>query len=199
MRCDVSDEDEIERVFDSIASEYGRLDILVNNAGLSEPLQATIRQSSADWQRTIDVNLRGPFLCSREAAKPMIANRSGSIINICSIAGMTGMPASNAYGVSKAGLVMLTSTLSLDFARFGIRVNGVVPGMIDAAMMREVAKKPDELEPIERRIPMKRIGKPDEIGHAVAFLCSDLASYITGQVLSVDGGWLAFGGIDAPP
>lgn len=167
------------------------LDCLVNNAGVAAPLVPLGALCVEDWQRVIDVNLKGSFLMSRAAAAAMTG---GAIVNIASVAGLVAFPASHAYGVSKAGVVMLTMTLATELARRGIRVNAVAPGVIDAPMFDAMLRNDDDADTLSARVPLGRLGRAEEVGRAVAFLCSDAASYITGAVLPVDGGWQAFGG-----
>jgi NAD(P)-dependent dehydrogenase (short-subunit alcohol dehydrogenase family) len=144
----------------------------------------------------MDVNLRGAFLMARAASRVMrVDPKGGVIINIASVAGMTGFRASNAYGVSKAALIMLTKTLATDLASRGVRVNAVAPGFIHSPMTNNLEQDLHVPEgTFRRRIPMGYLGQAQDVAHAVAFLASDLANYITGVVLPVDGGWQAFGG-----
>lgn len=192
---DIACTDEVKTIVGGAAARSGKLDILVNNAGVSQPPVSLRSLHVSDWQRVIDVNLRGAFLASQAAAHHMIEDGAGSIVNISSVTGLAPFPASNAYGVSKAGVGMLTQTLALELARHGVRVNAVAPGVIDAPMLRTLAGDGKELESVRRRVPLGRLGQASEIGLAVAFLCSEAASYITGAVLPVDGGWVAYGGI----
>lgn len=196
LAVDVIKEDDCETTTRKVVERFGRIDVLVNNAGVFEHLRSTLRQDLAEWRRVIDVNLQGTFLMARAAAKSMSALRiQGSIINIASVAGLVGFPASNAYGVSKAAVVMLTQTMATDLASRGIRVNAVAPGFIHTPMTATLAENlgaPGGT--FERRIPMGRFGDPQDIARAVVFLASDWGSYITGAVLPVDGGWCAFGG-----
>lgn len=172
--------------------ERGRsLDFLINNAGVAAPLVPLAGLSIDDWQHVIDVNLKGSFLMCRAAASAM---SGGAIVNIASVAGLMGFPASHAYGVSKAAVVMLTMTLATELARRGVRVNAVAPGIIDAPMLGAMLRTASDTNTLSARIPMGRLGRTDEVGRAVTFLCSEAASYITGAVLPVDGGWHAFGG-----
>ncbi|MBL8651109.1 MAG: SDR family oxidoreductase [Sphingopyxis sp.] len=192
---DVSDEQIARAVVGQVDAEG--FDILVNNAGISEMPTPIDRQDVAEWDRVMAVNLRASYLMSREFARVMKPRRRGVIVNIASIAGMGGMPASHAYGVSKAGLVMLTKTLATELARYGIRANAIAPGAIEAPLLDKITAEGKFLSAVVGRIPMGRIGAPTDIGNAVAFLVSDLARYITGAVLPVDGGWISFAGAGA--
>lgn len=195
---DVGDPADVDRMIDGVL-RHSPIDILVNNAGIAQPLVSISRLSPEEWQRVIDVNLRGAFLVSRAVCRDMRARRSGSIVNIASIAGLAGFAGSHAYGVSKAALLMLTRTLACEMARHRIRVNAVAPGVVDAPMLDRMTGDGAHLGQVLARVPLGRLGEPGEIANSVTFLCSDLASYITGTVLPVDGGWLAFGGADSAP
>jgi len=193
---DVSREDDCERLVAQTVDHFGRIDVLVNNAGILEPARSTLKQDLAGWKNVIDVNLQGTFTMALVTARIMgDLGIPGSIVNIASVAGLTGFRASNAYGVSKAGVAMLTKTLAVDLAPRRIRVNAVAPGFIHTAMTSNL-RDDTKIDPeaFLGRIPMGRFGDPAEIAKAVVFLASDCASYITGTVLPVDGGWLAFGG-----
>jgi NAD(P)-dependent dehydrogenase (short-subunit alcohol dehydrogenase family) len=190
---DVSEPASVEEIV-ARASMAGSLDILVNNAGLSEVLAPIERQEPAEWDDLMGVNLRGPFLMSRAALPHLKASGAGAIVNIASIAGLVGFPASHGYGVSKAGLAMMTKTLACEVAKFGVRVNAVAPGVIDAPMLERMTGGRARLGAVVGRVPMGRLGAASEVAAAVAFLCSDAAAYITGAVLPVDGGWSAYGG-----
>ncbi|OYY32004.1 MULTISPECIES: SDR family NAD(P)-dependent oxidoreductase [unclassified Polaromonas] len=193
---DVSREEDCARFVQDAVTRFGRLDVVVNSAGLLEKTRRTVKQDLATWKQIIDVNLQGTYLMSRAAAATMIAaDRPGSIINIASITGLVGFRASNAYGVSKAAVAMLTKTLAVDLASRNIRVNAVAPGLIATAMTAELRHTTGvEDGAFLDRIPMQRFGDSDEVARAAVFLGSDWASYITGVVLPVDGGWSAFGG-----
>lgn len=188
---DISDEMAVAAMFADAVAKLGGLDGLVNNAGVPDPPGGTRRQTLTEWRKVIDVNLQGVFLASREATRAF--NDGGAIVNIASIAGLCAFPASNAYSVSKAGVVMMTKTLALDLARFGVRVNAIAPGMVDAPMAQAMLADDAVRSRIMHRIPAGRLGRADEIARAARFLLSADASYITGVVLPVDGGWSASG------
>ena len=193
---DVTKEVSCDAAVQVALQHFGRLDILINNAGIFENLRSTHNQDLEEWQSVMDVNLSGAFLMARAASRVMrVDPKGGVIINIASVAGMTGFRASNAYGVSKAALIMLTQTLATDLASRGVRVNAVAPGFIHSPMTNNLEQDLHVPEgTFRRRIPMGYLGQAQDVAHAVAFLASDLASYITGVVLPVDGGWQAFGG-----
>ncbi len=193
---DVTKEVSCDAAVQVALQHWGRLDILINNAGIFENLRSTHNQDLEEWQSVMDVNLRGAFLMARAASRVMrVDPKGGVIINIASVAGMTGFRASNAYGVSKAALIMLTQTLATDLASRGVRVNAVAPGFIHTPMTDNLEQDLHVPEgTFRRRIPMGYLGQAQDVANAVAFLASDLANYITGVVLPVDGGWQAFGG-----
>lgn len=193
---DVSSEDGANDLVSRAIDGAGSIDILVNNAGIDEPITRTIDQQLEDWQKVMDVNLRGTYLMSRAIARHILGRKAGgAIVNIASVAGIGAIPGSNGYGVSKAAIIHLTKTMASEWATKGLRVNCVAPGFIDAPMALEMfADDRVDRTRIERRLPMRRLGSPDEIAKAVGFLASDAASYITGVTLPVDGGWCAYGG-----
>ena len=197
--CDVTDPTAVTALVDRVAGTWGRIDALVNSAGIADEMKPTFEQDIDRWQRVVDVSLRGSYLMTREAGRHMARARQGAIVNFSSIAGLVGLPGRNAYSAAKAGLVMMTRALASEWGGLGIRVNAVAPGYIDTPMVEGLmARGRIGTEPILRRTPLGRFGKPSEISAAVQFLCSPAASYITGACLSVDGGWAAFGGNALP-
>ena len=192
---DVTNKAEVDRVFDEVIKKYGRLDILVNNAGIYVPKPAS-EITEEEWDKTLNINLKGQFLCAQRAAKEMAKNKWGRIINIASIAsGGTGIGFTNSahYVASKGGVIGMTEVLAVEWADLGINVNAIGPGIIDTPMVREPGKElpKEDVDLIMRDIPLKRIGKPEEVSAMVVFLASEEASYVTGATFYVDGGWLA--------
>ncbi len=189
----VADPDIIKQACDSAISKWGRLDILVNNAGIFanySSLELTLK----DWQRTMDVNLTGTFLCTQTAAKHMVSAGKGVVINLSSIYGTVAAPKRAAYAASKAAVAMLTKVWAIEWAKQGIRVNAVAPGYVCTEGTIELQKQGKiDVAALTQRTPQGRLGEPDEIANAVLFLVSSASSHITGQVLGVDGGWTAYG------
>jgi 3-oxoacyl-[acyl-carrier protein] reductase len=178
---------EVEQAVEDIIRESGRLDILVNNAGITRD-GLLVRMKEEDWDQVLAVNLKGAFNCLKAAAKPMIKQRFGRIINISSIVGLMGNAGQANYVASKAGLVGLTKSAARELASRNITVNAVAPGFIETAMTQNLPEKVREA--MLAQIPLNRFGTPEEVAHAVAFLASDQAAYITGQVMHVNGGML---------
>jgi len=193
VQADVSKRDQVVNMFNQIRQKWGRLDILVNNAGVID--YATFEDLTEEkWDRVLDVNLKGQFLCAKEAVKIMEEGKWGRIINIASISsGGVGIGFKNIshYTASKAGVVGLTENMALELASKGINVNAVAPGAIESDMSAGLRDNKRLLKTTLTQIPKGRIGKPEDIGAAVAFLASEEAEYITGVTLYVDGGWLA--------
>jgi NAD(P)-dependent dehydrogenase (short-subunit alcohol dehydrogenase family) len=187
LECDVSDPQAVAGAFAALVQRFDRLDALVNNAGIA--IFGPILQTSfADWSRVLAVNLSGPFLCSQAAAPLMRDNGGGAIVNITSISGLRASTLRVAYGTSKAGLAHLTKQQAVEFASYGIRVNAVAPGPVDTAMAKAV-HTPEIRADYHDHMPLNRYGLEEELAEAIYFLCSDRASYVTGQVLAVDGGF----------
>jgi 3-oxoacyl-[acyl-carrier protein] reductase len=183
IRADVSKPDEVRALFAAV-DDLGTLEVLVNNAGVTAD-GLCVRMSDEAWKRVLDVNLYGAFLCSREAIARMMKARKGSIVNVSSIVGLYGNAGQANYAASKAGIIGLTKSLAREVGKRGIRVNAVAPGFIQTEMTASLADRADE---IAARVPLGRLGEASEVAEAVAFLCSDAASYITGAVLEVSGG-----------
>jgi NAD(P)-dependent dehydrogenase (short-subunit alcohol dehydrogenase family) len=191
LRCDVTDAKAVAGAVAEVERHFGRLDALVNNAGVAvfAPLLET---SDADWKRVLEVNLTGPFICTKAAVPLMREHGGGAIVNITSISAVRASTLRSAYGTSKAGLAHLTKQLAVELAAQGIRVNGVAPGPVETAMAKAV-HTPEIRADYHDAIPLNRYGLEEELAEAVFFLCSDRASYITGQILAVDGGFDAAG------
>ncbi len=183
--CDVSDAEQVAMTFKAILDAFGQIDILVNNAGITRD-GLLMRMKDADFDDVIRVNLRSAFLCTRAVARHMMGRRTGRIVNMASINGIRAQAGQANYAASKAGIIGLTKTNAMEFAARGITVNAVAPGFIETDMTAKIA--PEALEKYKNAIPAQRIGQTKDVANAVAFLVSDEAAYITGQVLGVDGG-----------
>jgi 3-oxoacyl-[acyl-carrier protein] reductase len=184
-RFDVADAQGTERAFNSILDEHGRIDILVNNAGVTRDT-LILRMKEEDWQQVLQINLSGMYHCSKAAIRPMIRRRSGRIVNITSVVGIIGNAGQVNYAAAKAGAIGLTKSLAREVASRGITVNAVAPGFIETDMTQGLpAEAKGELL---RQIPLGRWGSPQDVAHCVSFLVSSRASYITGQVIQVNGG-----------
>ncbi|MBC8177608.1 MAG: glucose 1-dehydrogenase [Deltaproteobacteria bacterium] len=192
FQTDVSHEEEIKDLADRALSEYGKIDILVNNAGVSQlNYTPSEDQSLEEWDRIIRINLRGTFICCKYFGKLMIDGDGGSIVNIASTAGITGVPRAPAYCASKAGVILLTKTLALEWAAHAIRVNAIAPHYLETDLTRGLRESEMVYKGLIKPIPMKRFGKASEIANTVLFLVSDASTYTTGTVVCVDGGYLA--------
>jgi len=183
--ADISSSSDVDKMVETTMNTYGRIDILVNNAGITRD-QLVLRMSDEDWDKVMSVNLKSVFLCSRAALRPMIRQRWGRIVNIASIVGIVGNAGQANYASAKAGIIGFTRTLSKEVASRGVTVNAVAPGFIDTPMTQQL--KDAQREELTKRIPSGYLGTPRDVAEAVAFLASEEARYITGQVLSVDGG-----------
>ena len=183
--CDVSDSERVAETFKAILEAFGQIDILVNNAGITRD-GLMMRMKDADFDDVIRTNLRSAFLCTRAVARHMMGRRFGRIVNMASINGIRAQAGQSNYAASKAGIIGLTKTNAMEFAARGITVNAVAPGFIDTDMTAKLS--PEMLEKFKNAIPAQRIGNPKDVANAVAFLVSDEAAYITGQVIGVDGG-----------
>lgn len=189
----VTSQEEISEGISQIAAHYGRIDILINNAGVGGA-KPSLEMTESDWDTVLDTNLKGYFFVAQAAAKEMIKNRWGRIINVTSIlsGGVgSGFPQVSHYCASKGGIVALTESLALEFASQGILVNAIGPGFIDTEMTAQVKENPTMFQSLINRIALKRFGRPEEIAALAVFLASEEASYITGTTIYADGGWTA--------
>lgn len=185
FKARVNVESEVEEMFTAIEKSLGVVDILVNNAGITKD-NLLMRMKTEEWDAVIDVNLKGTFLCTRRAVKGMMKNRYGKIINISSVVGFAGNAGQFNYSATKAGVIGMTKSAALELASRGIRVNAVAPGFIETDM---TASLTDEVKAAYlEKIPLKSLGKPEDIANAVAYLASPLSDYMTGQTLHLNGG-----------
>jgi len=193
LKCDVSKKKEVDELVKKTVDKFGKVDILVNNAGIAQ-FKPFLELTEEEWDRTLDINLKGYFLCAQAASKEMVKQKSGVIINIASVAmGQVGVGFPNVvhYCASKGGIVAMTEALVLELAPFGIRVNVISPGMIETPMIDPIKQDPKMMEGLMSRVPLRRFGKPEEVSDLVLFLASDASSYMTGSAVVIDGGWLS--------
>jgi NAD(P)-dependent dehydrogenase (short-subunit alcohol dehydrogenase family) len=192
VKTDVSLEEDVKAMVEKTIQTYGKLDCAFNNAGIHKQFVSTIDFSAEDWEEMINVNLKSVWLCMKYEIPQMLKQGKGSIVNTSSAAGLVGAPSNPAYPASKHGVVGITKSTALEFARKGIRVNCVCPGPTRTGMNEAlVATNPEIVKAMDQKVPMGRIGEPEEVAAAAIFLCSDEASYITGHALPVDGGIVA--------
>ena len=184
-QADVSEWEEVNGMVEEVKKRLGRIDILVNNAGLNIDRYLMI-MNEEEWDRVIDVNLKGTFNCSKVVSRVMIGQRSGNIVNISSVSAISGTAGQTNYSAAKGGVISFTKSLARELAPFGIRVNALAPGLIDTEMIKKMPK--EILDQVLKITPLKRMGTPEEVAKVVTFLVSEEAGYITGQVIRVDGG-----------
>ncbi len=191
--CDVADKSEVQTMVAAALTAFGKLDAAVNNAGISGHFDQRLHQADDEtFERVIDVNLRGVWHCMKAELPPMLAQGSGAIVNIASVAGLIGAPKAADYTASKHAVVGITKSAALDYAKSGIRVNAVCPAYTDTAMVQgAIAGNPGMASIMARAIPMGRLGLAEEIAEAVVWLCSDASSFVTGHALVLDGGLVA--------
>ncbi|WP_353684463.1 3-oxoacyl-[acyl-carrier-protein] reductase [Thermodesulfovibrio sp. 3907-1M] len=185
VKADVSNSEDVKKLFDEAVKKFSKVDILVNNAGITRD-NLLIRMKDEEWDAVLNINLKGAFLCCREAVKIMSKNKYGRIINIASVVAFIGNPGQVNYSASKAGLVALTKTLAKEYASRGITVNAVAPGFIQTAMTEQLPEKVKE--EMLRMIPLQRFGTTQDVANAIIFLALPESGYITGQVIHVNGG-----------
>ena len=183
--CDISDGEALSALVEEVASTHGRLDILVNNAGITRD-GLILRMTDADFDAVINTNLRSAFIASRAAIRSMMRGRFGRIVNVGSVTGIIGNAGQANYAAAKAGLIGMTKTIAREMGSKGITANVVAPGFVETSMIEQL---PQQLkDEVVKQLPVRRLGRPEEIAHAVAYVSSDDAGYMTGQVLVVDGG-----------
>ena len=192
IKTDVSQAADTEAMVKTVVDTYGRLDCAFNNAGIEGDFQPTPDYEETTWDRVIGINLKGVWLSMKAEIQQMLSQGGGAIVNTSSVAGLIGMPTASAYSAAKHGVVGLTKTAALEYAKAGIRVNAVCPGGTDTPMLqRAFGKAPGMEEEVASAEPVGRLSQPVEIGEAVVWLCSDAASFVTGHPMAVDGGFVA--------
>ncbi|MGQ9508879.1 MAG: 3-oxoacyl-[acyl-carrier-protein] reductase [Thermodesulfobacteriota bacterium] len=185
LKVDVADSEEVERMVETIIEKFSHIDILVNNAGITRD-KLLLRMSVEDWDAVLDVNLKGVFNCTKSVIKYMSKQKRGKIVNIASVVGLMGNVGQANYSASKAGVIGFTKTVAREFAQRGININAIAPGYIKTPMTEVLPEKVKE--ELMKLIPMGRLGQPEDVAQAVLFLVSEASSYVTGQVLNVNGG-----------
>jgi 3-oxoacyl-[acyl-carrier protein] reductase len=185
VKLDVTRLQDVETTVETTLQKFGKIDILINNAGIARD-KLILRMTEEDWDAVLGVNLKGTFNCTKAVIKQMSKQRSGKIVNIASVVGEMGNPGQANYAASKAGVIGFTKTIAREFAQRGINVNAIAPGYIQTPMTDSLPEKAKE--ELKRMIPMERLGQPEDVAQAVLFLVSEASSYITGNVLKVNGG-----------
>jgi NAD(P)-dependent dehydrogenase (short-subunit alcohol dehydrogenase family) len=192
VETDVSDRSDVEAMVATAVERYGGLDFAFNNAGIEGRNDSLVDQSDDDWERIVDVNLKGVFLGLQAQIPAMMDDGGGAIVNTSSIAGVVGFQGVSPYVASKHGVIGVTKTAALEYARDGVRVNAISPGVIETPMVeRASTANPEMIEGVSEATPMGRIGEPEEIGDAAVWLCSADASFVTGETLVIDGGYVS--------
>lgn len=194
LALDVTDEKSGEAFVAAVQKRFGRIGVLVNCAGIADSFTPTLEQPLEQFRRLIDIHLTGTYAMCRHAARPMLAQGAGAIVNIGSIASWTALPRRNGYTAAKTGTLGLTRALACEWAQGGVRVNAVTPGYILTPFVEKlIAEGKLDEKVLARRCPSGRLGTPEDVAKAILFLASDMAGYITGTALPVDGGWIAYG------
>jgi len=192
IETDVSDPADVEAMVDAAVETYGGLDYAFNNAGIEGESEPAGEHPLDNWKQVIDVNLKGVYLCMRYELPAMLESGGGSIVNTSSIAGLVAFPGLSPYVASKHGVIGLTKTAAVEYSREGVRVNAISPGVIDTPMVqRSEEDDPEMMEQVTAATPIGRLGAPEEIGDAAVWLCSEDASFVTGETLVIDGGYVA--------
>jgi NAD(P)-dependent dehydrogenase (short-subunit alcohol dehydrogenase family) len=193
IKVDISHAGEVDAMTKSVLGRFGRIDILVNGAGIWIPGQTLVECPEENWDRVIDVNLKGTYLCCRSVGRAMLGQRAGSIVNLSSQVGLNPGTGAGAYSISKAGIIMMTRQLALEMAHAGVRVNALAPGIVRTDFNIDLWRKPEDARRMAGGVPLGRLAEPEDVARAALFLASDEAAYITGAILPVDGGWRAGG------
>jgi NAD(P)-dependent dehydrogenase (short-subunit alcohol dehydrogenase family) len=191
VKCDVSQPQEIEALFNGVADQYGRLDCAVNNAGIGGVQMPTAEYPLDNWQKVLDINLTAPWLCMKYEIVHMLKLGRGAIVNMASILGVTGTAFSGAYVAAKHGLIGATQAAALEYSNQGIRINAVCPGYIETPLLTSAGLDNQVLQNLINMHPIGRLGKPEEVAELVLWLCSDAASFVTGAAMLIDGGYTA--------
>jgi 3-oxoacyl-[acyl-carrier protein] reductase len=189
FKVDISDRAQVESMVEQSIRMFGRIDILVNCAGVWIPGGTLVDCSEEDWDRVIDTNLKGTYLCCRSVGRIMVKQREGNIINLSSQVGLNPGAGVGAYSISKAGIIMLTRQLALELAPYNIRVNALAPGIVKTDFNADLWKDSESASRLSRAIPIGRMADPDDVARPVVFLASDDSRYMTGTIINVDGGW----------
>ncbi len=195
VKADISRAGEVEAMVRAVVHRFGRIDILVNCAGVWIPGPNLVDCPEEEWDRVIDVNLKGTYLCCRSVGRVMLGQKGGSIVNLSSQVGLNPGVNAGAYSISKAGIIMMTRQLALELARAGVRVNALAPGIVKTDFNIDLWRGPENERRLAGAVPLGRLAEPEDVARAALFLASDDAAYITGAVIPVDGGWQA----TAPP
>ena len=191
ISADNTKEEDIDKIVQAVKENTGRIDILINNAGMAHSAYS-IKESRDDWGKVIDLNLTSQFFMAQKIANEfMIPQKSGRIVNTCSLGGILGIPSAAAYSASKGGVMQITKSLACEWARFGITVNAVCPGFVETPLIKEEMANEKWMAYMTMRTPMRRLAKPEDVAGAILFFGSDMASYITGTSLVIDGGFSA--------
>ena len=190
LKVDVSNKSDVEAMVNDVKEKFGKIDILVNNAGILRTGNAEVLNKE-DWDKVIEVNLTGQFLCAQAVGRQMIKQKSGKIINISSIAGLGGYASSVPYSASKAGVISMTQTMAAEWGKYKINVNAICPGVFATDMTKDYLKDKEFMKNIENNVPLNRYAEPEELVGTVIYLASEASNYVTGHALVVDGGWTA--------